>query len=504
MVYYKDNPNLTSLKIVTTIKGDKEYRRNTKYIKEEYHTINRDCFQFNDKWYTIKSGNIVYDYENKQYVLKNKAYSLIMGLVRNDDDELIIGYFTANPYNNITTESKSYGRIMAINLEVLENDWFEDLGSNIWRPIKEFTPEKIKSLKRIRNDKGYTNRGYNIEDNTDYQYKIELHNNYKHIISEKIKELSTYIGDLTFGVEIEVSEGCLPDFLKNRYGVVICRDGSLDGGAEIVTIPLKGAKGLQTLVNLVSDLKDRVNINLNCSFHIHFGNIPTDKLSLISLYRLSRNIQSELFSMFPYYKTSPGNIKQKNYTKKLLKLNINTLKDFSKEAYELYLADSWRKMFNFYSDGRITPEDFNKKTRNHPATRKWEISSRYYYMNLLNLFFGHRHTVESRLSSGTVNIHKIINWFLINVAIIKYSQKYSKEIISSDKTISLKEILEIFPTLYPKNNKSYFISKYLYEYIIERQNLFKRDLEKNDYASMWDIEEDKDYEFEYMGVKGLI
>lgn len=106
----------------------------------------------------------------------------------------------------------------------------------------------------------------------------------------------------------------------------------LNGGAELVSIPLSGAKGLQTLVNLSEELQERGEIGIDCSHHIHFGNIGTDKLSIISLYRLCRNIQNELLPMFPYYKVDPSGIKQKNYTKKLLKLNINSLKDPSKES----------------------------------------------------------------------------------------------------------------------------------------------------------------------------
>lgn len=503
MVYYKDSPDLGKLTTVETVKGDVEYRRNTKFIKQKYYTINRDCFQFNSKWYTIDSGNIVYDHELKTYALR--SISQVKGLVLNESGKIEIGYFTPNPHNNVMTVTNQYGKIIALNVEMLEkNKWVEDLGGNYWIDTSELSANQVASRKKIRNERNFNDRGYNIEDNADYPKKINLYNQYPTHISAKAKEMSKYLGDLTFGVEVELRAGNLPDYLKNRLGIVVCRDGSLNGGAELVSIPLAGAKGLQTLANLADELKERGEIGIECSYHIHFGNVGLDKLSIIALYRLARNIQSELFTMFPYYKIDPSGVKQKNYTKKLLKLNINSLKDNSKEAYELYLLDSWKKLFDFYAEGKIALEQFNKKTREHPIQRKWEHRNRYYYMNFLNLFFGHRHTVESRLHSGTINSHKMINWLFINVAIIKYAQKYSKEIITSDKTIPLKEVLDIFPTLFPLDRKAFLVSKYLYQYFLQRQSLCKRDLNKNDFLSMWDIEDDKKYTFEYQEVSGLI
>lgn len=506
MVYYKDNSGLKQLKTVTTIKGDTEYRKNTKYVREKYYTINRDIFQFDDKWYTIDSGNILFDHELKTYILRNRTANVVKGIVQNlETGKLELGYFTQNPYNNVTTNSAQFGRVPAINREIIEKEgWFEDLGSNVWFSEKDYPGSAKLSKRKIRNERPHTDRGYNIEDNNDYPTKIELHKNYPMVISTKAKEMSKYLGDITFGVEIELSRGCIPDYVKNRLGVVICRDGSLNGGAELVSIPLSGAKGLQTIVDLSKELQERGEIGIDCSFHIHFGNIGTDKLSIISLYRLCRIIQNELFTMFPYYKIDPSGIKQKNYTKKLLKLNINSLKDSSKEAYELYLQDSWAKLFDFFAEGKITLDQFNKKTREHPIQRKWEHRNRYYYFNFLNMFFGHRHTVEARLHSGTTNAHKMINWLFICVAIIKYAQHNSKELITSDRIISIKEVLDIFHVIYPLDSKARFLSEYLYKYFIQRRDRCKKDLDREDYVSEWDIRDDKKYEFEYQGVRGLI
>lgn len=122
----------------------------------------------------------------------------------------------------------------------------------------------------------------------------------------------------------------------------------------------------------------------------------------------------------------------------------------------------------------------------------------------MNLFFTHRHTLEARLHGPTTNKDKVINWLMICVAIIKYSEKYAKSIITDEKTISLKEVLEIYSNSYPNDKNAHFLSKYLYNYFLERQSLCKKDLAKGDFTSSWDIAEDKIYQYSYMDTNLLV
>ncbi len=500
MVQYKDNPDLKELAVVITFNGETEYRKNCKYINEKYYIINKTCFEFEGKWRRIDDKDVVYDWEKNTYVLRSRTPNLLYGLIRNKEDQLELGYFSSNTYRNVMCNSGVYGNIPALSEETLGSDWFEDMKYHQWHKTSEWTTLDVIKKKKIQNYENPANRGYNIEDNQqDFEFKIQSYENYKSYIGPKIRQLAKYVGDITFGCEFELHLGYLPHHLQARYGVVPCRDGSLNGGIELVTVPMSGAKGLQTLVNLADDLKKRGEINLDCSFHIHFGNIGTDKLSVISLYRLCRKLQEELFTMFPYYKTDPSGIKQKNYTKKLQKLNIGALRDTSKDAYETYLLDSWNKLFTFYAEKQITLENFDKKSRQHPITNKWSRPSRYFYFNFMNMFFTHRHTLEARLSGATTNKDKVINWLLICIAIIRYSKKYAKDIITTDKTVSLKEVLEIYPTLYPNDPKANFLSKYLHNYFLERQARCKNDWSVGDYKSMWDIDEDKQFTYSYLG-----
>lgn len=508
MILYSQNPDLKLLK-VTTIKGDTEYRRNCKYIGGKYYLMDRDCFNVEGKWHRVDGGLIVYDHETKIWIHKNQAKGLIRGIVDFEkDNKPVVGYFSRNIYNNVITKTKSHGSIPAINSEILEkNGFIEDVSVGTWFFKGDMSSDDIRARKVIRNNRSFTDRGYNIEENAkDFNFKVEAYNNYNTTISKKAREMSKYLGDITFGAEIEIAKGNLPENLQSKFGVVICRDGSIDGGPELVTIPLGGAKGLQTLCDLGEALYKRGETSLACSFHLHFGNTRRDKLYVAAVYTLCRRIQDEIFTMFPYYKTDPKGVKKKNYNQKLQRLGIHPLIKTDKESFETYLVDVHAKLFDFFAEGRMTLDQFDKKTREHPVSRKWDRHNRYFWVNLFNMFFGHRHTFEFRLHGPTTNPHKMINWLFICLAILKYADKNALQILKmKDKeTVSLKELLTIYEDNFPKDGKARFLSEYLYAYFRERQEAFKKDYKRGDVISSWDIDEDKEYSFSYNGVKGLI
>lgn len=508
MILYGENPDL-KLKTVTTISGDTEYRRNCKYIGGKYYLMNKDCFCIDDKWYRVDGGNIIYDHELKIWVHKNRAEGLIRGVVDFDKDKQpILGYFSPNAYCNVRCKTQKLGNTKALNEEILlKNNFIEDVASCLWYYVPDLGgAATAKKAATIRNERGFTDRGYNIEDNIkDFNAKVALYNSYNTPISKTARQFAKYLGDITFGSEVEIHRGNMPDHLQNRTGIVICRDGSIDGGPELVTIPMSGAKGLQTIKSISEYLEPRGEVSIACAFHIHIGNIGTDRLFIAAFYQLCRKIQDELFTMFPYYKTDHRGVKRKNYNQKLQSLGIYPLAKTDKDSYDAYLSDTYTRIFDFLVEGKISIDQFNRKTREHPETRKWERHSRYFWSNLMNMFFTNRNTVEFRLHGPTTNHHKMINWLFICSAIVKYASKYSLEIITSqNNTIPLKEVFNIFKELHPKDTKATFLSDYIYNYFLERQAAFTKDLKRGDKLSQWDIDEDKSYTFTYKGVTGLV
>lgn len=508
MILYKDNPNL-ELKVVTTIKGDKEYRRNCKFIAGKYYLTGRDCIFLEDQWYRIDGGNVFYDSEKDEWVTRRQkdARGLLKGVIGFEKGNPVLGYFSPNPYNNVDARITNLGGLKAINEEILaKNGYFENVANGQWVNAKEVGSSK-KSLQTIRNEMRFTDRGYNIEDNdADYQKKVEFYKNFTPHISKELKAYAQLIGDTSFGCEIEIAQGYLPYHLQARHGVVICRDGSIDGGPELVTIPLQGVKGLATLKSLSQALETRGDISIACAFHIHLGNIPTDRLFISALYLLCYKIQDELFSMFPGYKTTPNGIKRKNYNQKLERQGIHPLVDKSKDGVEQYVREVCTKLFVFLGDGKVTPDMYNnRKVRKHPEQRKWERHARYYWANLMNMFFSPRNTVEFRLHEGTTNFQKMVNWLFICNAIVRYAQRNAQDIISSSltKKITVKQVFNYYKDQFSGSEQAAFLSDYLYAYFKSRKEAFEKDVTKGDLVSQWWINEDKEYRFTYKGTTEL-
>lgn len=498
MILYKDNPNL-GIKTVKTINGETEYRRNCRLIKDGFYVMEKDCFFINGKWHRVNSGLIVFDNENKEWVLKESVY-LIHGIVGfHENGEPIHGYFRPNPYNNVTVNSrKTRGIYTAINSEILyENGYFEDLGSGHWRYRKELSNDDYLYYTSIHCDINYKNKGYNIEDNGEEFFdKKEKFKNYPIRFSKEIKRYSKFIGDITWGCEFESCNGVIPDNIQYRTGLVACRDGSLPGNAgEFVTIPLSGAKGLQNMVNICNEMTRRCEVDITCSFHIHLGNLPISRNYLVASYILFSKIQDELFKMFPYYKTKPEGIKQKNYCQKLKKLSIYPLKDITKEGYKEYVNVVYNKLFTFLTEGVTPCKVYNRKNKLHPKHQKWERASRYFALNFINAFFSDRGTLEHRLHPGTTNYQKVINWLFICVAIARYAQSHELEIITTSKKIDMSNVLNYYRDAFPGDERAARLSDYLIKYFNQRVETFKNDFANGDYVSSHDIINDKTFSF---------
>lgn len=505
MIYYEQNPNLGG-KIVDTKSGKKEYRRNCRKIKGEYYIAGVDCHCVDGKWYRVKSGLIVFDHATKNWV-KAEGSKLAHGVVGFEKGIPVIGNFTPDKYFNPLVNTREYGKLPSINDEILiSNGYAEDISTGVWFSTKEVA---VKKLQTPSNAVDHTKKGYNIEDNkAEFKNKIELYDRFNPIMSKDVRVYGRMLGDTTYGLEIECAKGYMPEHIQNRNGVIICRDGSLNDengkpGPEFVTIPLKGAKGLQTVSNICKELTKRTVIDIKCSLHVHLGNLPTTRIYLISLYKLALRIQNEVFTMFPLYKIDSKGLKNKNYNQKLPTLGMMTIPpSATKEEFEEYINDNYEKLFSWLSEGYYPDATYNRKKKKHPAgTQKWNYHSRYYWLNFINTIFSERNTVEFRLHTPTTNVQKTINWLFICNAIVKYANTHANKILNTKDEITLNDVLNYYADTYPTRGK--FLSDYLKEYVRQRKELFYNDYVKGDYISNWDITGDKDYVFSFGNVTHL-
>jgi hypothetical protein len=504
MIRFKDDPSL-KFKTVVSVNGITEYRKNCRKIKDKYYIIGEDCIEIDEKWHVKNSKLITYDYETNEWILI-KSRPLVYGVVDfKTPGTPVFGYFTENKYNNLWVYISNYGSVKALNEAVLvKNGYLENLSDGVWKCKKGLTSTEIAKLSLIESRKVYKEKGYNIEDNKEeFTDKTKTYNDFPIKISAGAMRYGKMLGNTSFGLEIETSTGYIPDNIQNRTGVIICRDGSIDN-AEFVTIPLRGAKGLMNIKYLSSELCKRTMADIKCSFHIHLGTLPDNRLFVTSLYALGIRIQDELFTMFPYYKTDWKGIKKKDYNQKLRKLGTGLLsKSMTKVQFEQYVDEAYYRLFTFLNDG-IAPDDrFNRRTHHHHRTAKWERAQRYYWLNFMNFFFSDRKTAEFRLHQATLNGQKMINWLFICNAVVRYAEKYAKDILSSTTPISLNTVLDYYANTF-KTKDGKFLSEYLKAYVQDRKDYFLKDYKKGDYVSSKELDDDKTFKFEYQGVSWFI
>lgn len=504
-VYFKEDPTIEGLKTVTTINGETEYLTNCKKIKSEYHIIDKDCFLINNKWYRVSSGLIEYDNETKNWIVIKDTPALTKGLIGFDKSgSPVLGKFSRNPYNNCKYYYRDREYIVMNSEILLQAGKIEDFSTGGWYDKAEV---RVSDCQTPKNVLDHTAQGYNIEDNKeDFETKQLLYENYTPILSKDVRSYGHMLGDTTFGLEIECSHGFLPPHIQNRTGVVICRDGSLKDengrpGPEFVTVPLKGSKGLQTISTLSKELVKRTKLSLNCSFHIHFGTIPTTRNYIVTLFRLCNRIQNELFTMFPYYKVNPDGVKNKNYNRKLPTLSIfKANKAMCKEEFDNYINKSYYQIFNWLAEGYMPDKNRNRKNKKHPVQAKWERHNRYFWVNFMNVIFSERNTVEFRLHTPTTNAQKMTNWLFICNAILKYAMNNSNKILLSGERITMDDILSYYIKFGTRGEN---LSEYLKAYIQSRKDSFLKDYKKGDIVSEWDYKQDDEYIFTHNNITNL-
>ena len=316
----------------------------------------------------------------------------------------------------------------------------------------------IYSFERLYNSENLIEKFAQV-DNSKYTEKL--------LVGQKYEEV---IDKYSFGFEVETSAGIIPEYKCKQLGLIPLRDGSISGH-EYTTIPMKGFAGINLLANQMKELKSSCNINKDCSVHLHLGGFPLEKAKILDLYNLCFSLQDEIGELFPYYvyQTSHYKSNGKDYCKKLpQKMN------------------SIEILYNYLSDGHA---DWNGDlTRPHPSDpgrdRKWEVRSRYYYCNFINMLFGNNiKTVEFRVHNATTNIDKLVNWLYICMAILNYAENGTPI-----KSIILKDVIE-----FSYNEETTAI---LLDYIKERKVYNKMCQNKfGDTYGYFDLIDDKEMSF---------
>lgn len=502
--YYKDNPKL-KLSVVVTVHGTKEYFSNCRKFPDGYYVKGVDLVEdAQGKWVKPKLRPVkvapvvktIIDHETGKEV--ESTSGLRSGIVGFDEkNKPIYGYYTPNEYKNVIVILQREGKCNVISESILNPANFQEKYSEgVYYETTGWRKDSIEDLKRKDLAIDNNRHNYNIEDDPNiYARAIKLYENSNIPLDNDIKYLSNYIKGVSFGVELETINGILPKHILAKYGVIICKDGSIKDRnghypPEYVTVPLIGAKGLQTLRNLSKEIALRSDIDIKCSYHVHIGGMNIDRVLMVALFRLCSKIQNDVFRMFPYYKTEPNGFKEKNYCKKLpAVINAYGAKDFND-----YINNSYQDICTFLSGGHRLDMDFNRKAKINPwGGEKWNIKTRYYWVNFVNPVFGKRDTIEFRIHTPTLNADKIINWLMMCIAIIKYAETNPKDCVTTKK-VTFTDVLSHYGNSRGTSFGNH-LSKRLIEYYENRVEYFKKDFERGDYQSNRELVEDQKFEF---------
>lgn len=444
------------VEMVTTISKSEVPKSECRYIKGEYYKIgdvkvehSGDCYLINGRYFRVETGRLVYDHEIKEYVLNND--SLIVGVVGIVDSTFVMGSFTKNAFKNVSINCKTSGRTyLLVNEEVVRNNrsFRYHMNNDQYYHISSVKAKEFSKIRPV--DEGYKRSlEYDCRDILD-RYTAEYDKNDSLPITMGLEQMAETLKGLTFGAEFETVIGNVPQRYTGPLGLIPLRDGSV-AGLEYATIPLSGAKGLSALIKTSEVLDKFTKYDKNCSLHLHIGNVPRTKEFFLALFKTLSLLQDSMFEMFPIYKKYNFGVKRKNYTKPFPTTNL--LASMDSEITKDNIDSNFNVLYQFLSMGQSFSEVGNDlaNVKHHPSDprgkSKWNIKSRYYWVNFIPLLFGNKQTVEFRIHTPTTDKDKVLAYLFTCCGIINFVKDNTEAIIRG-KALNNITIYDIMHTVY--------------------------------------------------------
>lgn len=503
---------------VTTFDNKVINRDRARRIKGEYYEIGVTCFRIKEegdsfKWHRINNGKIAKNGETGEYerieTLQGKG--LERGIIDKSQD---IVFMKPDKYTNVFLKDSitdiHVTSVRCRDAQLAEQiGYTENLSDGFFYNTSNTPKDLLKEFKVKRTVKYETALSHNANEKcSQFLSTISNYSDFKKVMktTNEAEEIAKLIGQYSFGLELETSKGFIPKWMLGKLGLVPLRDGSITGH-EYTTVPLEGYYGVQTISDVCKTLTERCEVNQKCSFHVHLGGFNRTFTNMLALYETCLQIQGEMYELvLPYKKDPIGRAGlEKDYCKPLPNLGIVN-KTITSEAEAKV---EFNKLF-FWASGNSTNMDkkWHLNTGVHPqdtsGNAKWNISVRYSIFNFVPLIFSKAKTWESRLHHGTLSFTKVMNWILINAAILNFAEKNAKAILAGNIKIDLKNIIKGYSCNfeYDSGKENIFgtvVSEYLLAYIKSRKKLFNDYETKGNYIPKEEYTEDSKYQFEHGG-----
>jgi len=467
-------------RIVKTFTGRREKRSNCKRIRGQYYVVgditkkdSGECYYVEGKHHRFNNGLIEYDHNIQSYVLihKNHLKTGVVGI--DEDNNPIMGCYSPNlPENVVLAENKNStsDTTYCMNKDLANQlGYIERYADGIF--YNKECGEKFSFFTKISNKLINKN---NLPYDSLYSFGVVKKVYEKTFKPEENNENLNKLGDwleskgITFGVEFETSDGYIAQRICYKYGVLALRDGSIQG-LEYVTVPLSGRKGLYALRGISKELKKRTKFDIKCALHIHLGGLERKQENIVAIQNLGYLIQDSLYDLQPYYKRGNtghyNNNKGKDYSKAITRDNDNYV---------------------------------NKHPSDPNGTSKWNIASRYVWLNIIPIIFGNKKTIEFRHHSCTFDFEKIINFLICCASIIQISNEKAKDLvdIESDFYNEIKnsdDKLALIMNMVFDNNFSNIISRNA-DYNNKRREVMMKLRRNEDYLGQTEHKHDRMYD----------
>jgi hypothetical protein len=472
---------------VIAIDGIEYPKEECRKIKGLYYKIgdinvmdSGQCYFINGKYYKSDTGYIVYDHKMKQYVIKNSALLVENGVIDIVDEQPILGCFSADMQEEPIILNYKGVKYVCLNENIFKKSFVfkESLSDGEYYDRTERRAisfiEPVSCDQNFKNKLLYDSKG--VLSNPTKKYN-ELFNT---PLSETILLFGDIVKDYTFGLEFETIKGMIPTRVLDKLGLIPLRDGSING-LEFVTIPLQGPKGLQTIVDVCKELNKRTSYDINCAFHIHIGNVPRTEKFFIAFCRLLSVIEDEMYLMFPLYKKVNYGIKKKSYSKPFPFVNLFMKMD--DVINESNVTRNFNILYKYLAMGENYPGDLSYVTHHSSdphGNAKWNIKTRYHWINLIPLLFGNKQTVEFRVHTSTYDYNKIINFLLISLSIVDTAIKYEDNILKNKSDSLNWDLSNIFYDYCRRCNVPSILSDRISAYITERKNYIAQCINNQD------------------------
>lgn len=457
---------------VETYDGNKALRRNTRYINGDYYVPNVSCFRINNRWYRINSQYIALDSRTGAYALKDNLKEGVISITKTG--KLKMGFFSWDEHLNALIKIKDP------ETNQIWTTWSEDIITSKFQYSYIDDAYVLLDRKQSKKTVNYWFQSGKLNnyfwDDGPVSKDIErYYKTFKPKIRPEYVHLEKILGNFTFGLEFETTKGTIPSWKLFELGLIPVRDGSISG-FEYTTVPLQGAKGLQTIENICNALAEHCLMDYSCSLHIHVGNVRNDKLYLLAVYAAAVKVQQEMFSIVPLFKRNQKESlgSQKDYCKALPPLAIGTFtsKDMDKQKeFIAKVENDFKVLFKFLSGGFDLNKDYNRN--NHPqGNQKWNQLARYHWLNLMNMVFGKNQTIEFRIHHGTFNPTKVLNWLFICIGFLKFVDGNTTEIFNPKFAV----VLNDFADVYSQGSRAKArleLSKLLKEYLAKTKARFR-------------------------------